>query len=149
MSSQAPVSAAHNVGALKLVEKPPRGVYLAPQGPPARTGPQQLARGACYNCNYDCNLIIFPTLIEGEGQLALCSRCIKRAAKLLELGNVQTLQVLIHDLQDDLAKARETITDQATVIASYEALHQAREKVGLPMSGSEPLPGTEPEEVKT
>lgn len=123
-----------NAAALKRVETPPRGVYLA--------------RNACYNCNHNLDLIIFPTLIETEGQLALCSRCIKRAAKLLDLQNVATLQALITDLRHDVEKLEQVVQDQAVVISSYEALHAARgrltsQSVPSSVDGDQPLPGLE------
>lgn len=130
MSNPAPNTTAMTTASLKLVMSPPRGVYIAGH--------------ACYNCGHNREIIIFPALIETEGQLGLCSRCIKRAAKLLDLVNPVKMREDLRLANVENATLKRTVEEQATVIASYEALHKAKKSLDQTLEADQPIPGLEP-----
>lgn len=93
-----------------------------------------LARGGCFVCAYDKQLVLFPTLVIDEGQLALCHRCIKRAGRLLDLGNVKAQKTQNELLSHALFQATERVKElTATVHSQAETIGKMTETLPEPV----------------
>lgn len=95
-----------NTHALKFYEKAPRDVVIAGR--------------ACYVCHRADDIVTFPVSIETEGILGLCSRCIKRAAKLVGLVDAKALKDENVRLSAENQAAGEALQAAQEVIAGLE-----------------------------
>lgn len=56
------------------------------------TLPHLTANGGCYNCRNAHDGVVFDAVIEGEGVLFICARCIKEASQHISIGRAREVR---------------------------------------------------------
>lgn len=103
------------------------------------------AKGGCYVCSRNDQLVDLDVIIEGEGALVLCKHCVQDAAEAsgLHLNEAAFAELRadfqaaerrfaperIHELEDELATARQALEHEQRTV---HTLQDALTRVGKP-----------------